>query len=134
MHPQTTAKDLIDAIKNCKNLQYLDLEGNTLGVDASKCVGDALTKHPEMKKALWKDLFTGRMKTEIPKALEHLGRGLMTAGANLTVLNAGHNALGPNGMAGLLNLLKSSTCFSLQVNLPVTETIEHFFNTILICF
>lgn len=47
----------------------MNLEGNTLGVDASKGIAKALEKHPEFKRALWKDMFTGRMKTEIPKAL-----------------------------------------------------------------
>lgn len=32
------AKDLIDAINNCAKLQYLNLAGNTLGVDAAKGV------------------------------------------------------------------------------------------------
>lgn len=60
---------VVEAIDNCKELEFLNLEGNTLGVDASKVIAKALEKHPEFKKALWKDMFTGRMKTEIPKAL-----------------------------------------------------------------
>lgn len=62
-------KVIIVAINNCSNLEYLNLEGNTLGVEAAKCIAKALEKHPELKRALWKDMFTGRMKTEIPKAL-----------------------------------------------------------------
>jgi hypothetical protein len=50
-------------------LHYLNLEGNTLGVDAAKGIAKALESHSEFKRALWKDLFTGRVKTEIPKAL-----------------------------------------------------------------
>lgn len=109
------AKDLIDAINKCKTLDYLNLEGNTLGVDAANGIAEALTKHPEFKQALWKDLFTGRLKTEIPQALRSLGNGMITAGANLAVLDCSDNALGPNGMTGLVDLLKSRTCFSLQV-------------------
>lgn len=63
------AKPVVDAINSCTDLQYLNLEGNTLGVDASKAIANALEKHPEFKRAQWKDMFTGRMKTEIPKAL-----------------------------------------------------------------
>lgn len=62
-----------------------------------------------------KDLFTGRLKTEIPQALQSLGNGMTVAGANLAVLDCSDNALGPNGMTGLVDLLKSRTCFSLQV-------------------
>lgn len=58
-----------DAIKTCKHLEYLNLEGNTLGVEAAKAIGIALSAHPELKRALWKDMFTGRMKDEIPQAL-----------------------------------------------------------------
>ncbi|XP_055543929.1 ran GTPase-activating protein [Wyeomyia smithii] len=108
------AKELIDAIDACANLQFLNLEGNTLGVEAANGIAKALEKHPELKEALWKDLFTGRMKTEIPIALKALGQGMNLAGAHLTVLDCSDNALGPNGMTGLVDLLQSSTCFTLQ--------------------
>lgn len=90
------------------------MEGNTLGCDAAKNIGEALKKHPEFKRALWKDMFTGRMKTEIPPALIDLSKGIMVANACLTVLDLSDNALGPNGMTGLVDLIKSSSCFSLQ--------------------
>lgn len=63
------ARDVVQAINSCQNLHYLNLEGNTLGVDAAKGIAKALESHSEFKRALWKDLFTGRVKTEIPKAL-----------------------------------------------------------------
>lgn len=59
----------MDEIDKCTDLQYLNLEGNTLGVEASKHIAKSLEKHPEFKRALWKDMFTGRLKEEIPKAL-----------------------------------------------------------------
>ncbi|XP_052892298.1 ran GTPase-activating protein [Anopheles moucheti] len=111
---EAEAKDLIDAINACKDMRFLNLEGNTLGVEAAKGIGKALEKHPELKQALWKDLFTGRMKEEIPIALKALGQGMITAGAQLTVLDCSDNALGPNGMVGLVDLLKSSTCYTLE--------------------
>lgn len=107
-------KEVVDAINKCKKLCYLDLEGNTLGCEAAKHIGEALKKHPEFKRALFKDLFTGRMKTEIPLALMDLSRGIMTPNAQLTVLDLSDNALGPNGMSGFVDLIKSSSCFSLQ--------------------
>lgn len=67
--PFISAKPVVEAIENCLELHYLNLEGNTLGVDAAKEIARALENHPEFKRALWKDMFTGRMKTEIPKAL-----------------------------------------------------------------
>lgn len=106
--------DLIRAINNCQHLNFLDIEGNTLGCEAAKHIGEALKKHPEFSRALWRDLFTGRMKTEIPLALIDLSKGIMHAPAQLTVLDLSDNALGPNGMTGLVDLLKSSSCYSLQ--------------------
>lgn len=110
-----SVKEVIDAINECKSLGYLNLEGNTLGVDAARAIGEALKKHPEFQKALFKDLFTGRMKTEIPPALQSMGAGMIAAGAHLTVFDCSDNALGPNGMTGLVELFRSPTCYSLQV-------------------
>uniref|UniRef100_A0A1B0BZY3 Uncharacterized protein n=1 Tax=Glossina palpalis gambiensis TaxID=67801 RepID=A0A1B0BZY3_9MUSC len=53
-------------------------------------------QHREFYKALWKDMFTGRLKAEIPQALKHLGKDLIIANARLTVLDLNDNALGPN--------------------------------------
>lgn len=108
------AQEVVDAIDACKHLQFLNLEGNTLGVGAARAIAAALEKHPEFKKALWKDLFTGRLKSEIPLALETLGKGMIKASAKLAILDCSDNALGPNGMKGLVDLLKSTTCYSLQ--------------------
>ncbi|XP_044269060.1 ran GTPase-activating protein 1 [Tribolium madens] len=108
------AKSVIEEIEKCTNLQFLNLEGNTLGVEASKGIAKTLEKHPEFKRALWKDMFTGRMKTEIPKALEFLGSGLVTAGARLTELDMSDNAFGPIGVEGLAALLRSSSCYALE--------------------
>lgn len=60
--------DVVQRIADCPNLKYLELEGNTLGVSASKAIGKALESKRELEAALWKDLFTGRLKNEIPQA------------------------------------------------------------------
>ncbi|XP_043219233.1 ran GTPase-activating protein 1-like isoform X2 [Amphibalanus amphitrite] len=108
------AKEITDAIKNFKSLKSLVLEGNTLGIGAAKAIGKALESHPEVQEIHGKDLFTGRLKTEIPQALTHVGSGLMLAGARLTVLDLSDNAVGPVGMDGLHVLLTSPVCYTLQ--------------------
>lgn len=85
-----------------------------MGVDAAAAIGRALEKHPEFCKALWKNMFTSRLKTEIPEALKLLGNGITIAGAKLTVLDLSDNAIGPDGMVGLEDLLRSPVCYSLQ--------------------
>lgn len=107
-------QDVVDALNKQTTVHYLNLDGNTLGVEAAEAIGEALKKHPEFRKALWKNLFTRRLKTEIPLALNHLGAGLIAAGAKLTVLDLSDNALGPNGMRGLEEFLRSPVCYSLQ--------------------
>ncbi len=64
-------KEVVRKIGECENLKYLELEGNTLGVDAARAIGKALEVKPEFEAALWKDLFTSRLKNEIPQAMVH---------------------------------------------------------------
>ncbi|ESO83840.1 hypothetical protein LOTGIDRAFT_168884 [Lottia gigantea] len=109
------AQELVTSIETFSNLKALRLEGNTLGIEAAEAVGKALQKHPEFERALWSDMFTGRLKTEIPHALKHLGAGIMTAGAKLVELDLSDNAFGPNGMNGLVDLLPSSSCYTLNI-------------------
>ncbi|ROT80000.1 hypothetical protein C7M84_001272 [Penaeus vannamei] len=112
-----TAEDVqaaAEAIRNHKDLRCLVLEANTLGVEAAKVMGDALAMHPEFERAHWKDLFTGRLKTEIPEALRHLFSGLIRAGAKLKELDLSDNALGPVGVEGMVDFMSSPVCYSLQ--------------------
>lgn len=109
-----TVKAVVEALNSQSIVHYLNLDGNTLGVEAAQAISEALRKHPEFRKALWKNLFTRRLVSEIPLALEHLGAGLIAAGAKLTVLDLSDNALGPNGMTGLEEFLRSPVCYSLQ--------------------
>ncbi|XP_036321813.1 ran GTPase-activating protein [Rhagoletis pomonella] len=107
--------DIVKALETTKIVHYLKLGGNTLGIDAAAAIGSGLEKHPEFRKALWYNMFSRRLKTETPISLKHLGKGLMVAGAKLTVLDLSDNALGPNGMAGLEDLLRSPVVYSLKV-------------------
>lgn len=105
----------MEAIEQCKNLSFLDLEGNTLGIEAAGAIAKALEIYgSDLKRALWKDMFTGRMKTEIPRALEYLGNGLCTAGTRLVELDLSDNAFGPIGVQSLAAFLSSPTCYTLR--------------------
>ncbi|XP_078324728.1 ran GTPase-activating protein 1-like [Crassostrea virginica] len=108
------AKEIVTEIEKCKLMTALRMEGNTLGVDAAEAIAKALEKHPEFQRAHWSDMFTGRLKTEIPKALEFLGAAIMKAGSGLVELDLSDNAFGPNGVVGLVALLKSPSCYTLQ--------------------
>jgi len=109
------AKTIVSAIEKCPCLVFFNLQGNTLGIDAAKEIGHALAKHgSHLKHALWQDMFTGRLKSEIPIVLEHLSAGLLTANVRLSELDLSNNAFGPIGMEGLVKLLNSPVCYELQ--------------------
>ena len=115
LNSEADAKDVVAQIKAKKTMETLTFSGNTIGIEAAKAIGQALETHGEFKYARWKDMFTGRMKTEIPPALKHLGRGIMTAHAKLVEIDLSDNAFGPIGMEGIVDLLKSPSCFTLKV-------------------
>ncbi|KAM5148512.1 ran GTPase-activating protein 1 [Mantella aurantiaca] len=108
------AEEVIREINEYEGLQALRLEGNTVGVEAAKVIAKALENKSDLKRCHWSDMFTGRLRSEIPPALISLGEALITAGAQLTELDLSDNAFGPDGVRGFEALLKSSTCFTLQ--------------------
>lgn len=97
------------------NLTTINLEGNTLGIQAAEEIGKALENATKLKYALLKDLFTGRLKTEIPDALKHLTNGILKANARLEELDLSDNAFGPIGMKALVDFLGGECCSELKV-------------------
>lgn len=109
------AKTIVSEVEKCPSLVYFNLQGNTLGIEAAKEIGNALAKYgSHLKRALWQDMFTGRLKSEIPLVLEHLSAGLQKANTRLSELDLSNNAFGPIGMQGLVKLLNSPVCYELQ--------------------
>lgn len=113
-----TAQDaevVTKAIAECDKLITLNLEGNTLGIEAADAIGHALRFKPDLRYALLKDLFTGRLKTEIPEALLHLTEGIAAAGAQLYELDLSDNAFGPIGMQALVKFVGGPACREMRV-------------------
>jgi Ran GTPase-activating protein 1 len=96
-------------------MHTLVLEGNTLGIDAAAAIGESLSQRPTLRRALFKDLFTGRLKTEVPQALKHLLNGIAESGASLEELDLSDNAFGPIGARELRPFLLSEASKRLQV-------------------
>ncbi|KAJ8387585.1 hypothetical protein AAFF_G00152810 [Aldrovandia affinis] len=109
-----SVEELVREIEDFQGLQALRLEGNTVGVEAAKAIAKALENKGDFQCCYWSDMFTGRLRSEIPPALISLGSALMTAGARLRVLDLSDNAFGPDGVKGIEVLLKSPTCHTLQ--------------------
>ena len=108
------AADVAKKIREAATVHILTFSANTIGIEAAGEIGKALEGHPEFRRAHWKDMFTGRMKSEIPPALVNLTRGVMIAHATLTELDLSDNAFGPVGMEGLKVFLQSPSCYTLK--------------------
>ncbi|XP_077475968.1 ran GTPase-activating protein 1-like isoform X1 [Stigmatopora argus] len=114
LNDSKSVEEIVKEIEDFEGLQALRLEGNTVGVEAAKAIAKALETKSQFKRCYWSDMFTGRLRSEIPPALNSLGDALMLAGAKLTVLDLSDNAFGPDGVKGIEQLLKSSSCYTLQ--------------------
>ncbi|KAM9779709.1 ran GTPase-activating protein 1-like [Neosynchiropus ocellatus] len=108
-----SVEEIVKEIQDFEGLQALRLEGNTVGVQAAQAIAKALETKSQFKRCYWSDMFTGRLRSEIPPALNSLGDALMLAGARLTVLDLSDNAFGPDGVKGIENLLRSTACYTL---------------------
>ncbi|XP_059180637.1 ran GTPase-activating protein 1b [Centropristis striata] len=109
-----SVEELVREIEQYHGLRALRLEGNTVGVDAARAIAKALESKDQLQRCYWSDMFTGRLRAEIPTALRSLGSALMSAGARLTELDLSDNAFGPDGVKGIEQLLKSPSCHSLR--------------------
>ncbi len=58
-----------EKIKEASPLEVLCLEGCTVAPEAAKEIGKAMESKSELKRMLFQDMFTGRLKTEIPHCL-----------------------------------------------------------------
>ncbi|XP_064636751.1 ran GTPase-activating protein 1-like [Lineus longissimus] len=114
LNTENDAKEIVKTIKEAPVMTALQMEGNTMGCEAAKVIGEALEGHPEFKRALWSDMFTGRLKSEIPQALKYLCGGITRSGAGLVELNLSDNAFGPNGVEGFKDFIKSESCYTLK--------------------
>ncbi|KAM3598500.1 uncharacterized protein V6R79_018830 [Siganus canaliculatus] len=109
-----SVEEIVKDIQAFEGLEALRLEGNTVGVEAAQAIAKALETKSELKCCHWSDMFTGRLRSEIPPALNSLGDAVMLAGAKLTVLDLSDNAFGPDGVKGIEKLLQSAACYTLQ--------------------
>ena len=62
------AQELKQAILNTNNLKVLRLEGNTISPEAAEELAEAIEKQ-KLERFIGNDIFTGRLKDEIPLAL-----------------------------------------------------------------
>jgi Ran GTPase-activating protein 1 len=92
-----TAEDIapyVEEIKNVVGLTKLDFSGNTIGIDASQVLAEAIEFHKDtLENVNFSDLYTGRLNTEIPQSLLYLLPALLKC-KKLTHINLSDNAFG----------------------------------------
>lgn len=99
-----SAASVVTAMRAKGPFHVLEMVNNTLGVGGAGPIGQELENHPELEvhtpspcrllgegreggpveECLFSDMFTGRLKPEIPPALDKLFTGINAAGARIT--------------------------------------------------
>ncbi|KAH3682939.1 hypothetical protein WICPIJ_006093 [Wickerhamomyces pijperi] len=85
--------DELTAKASTSTIKKLDFSGNTIGIEASKALGEVLSTLTSLEEVNFADLFTGRLKDEIPQSLYHLLPPLIKL-SKLHILNLSDNAFG----------------------------------------
>ncbi|KAF9571706.1 hypothetical protein EC968_000224 [Mortierella alpina] len=100
-------QEFIDIIAKMDELENVILSGNTFGVEACRALSVALAKKPLLKLANFSDIFTGRLRSEIPDCLVAFGDALKDK-KHLVELNLSDNAFGAAGVVPLVEFLTTN--------------------------
>lgn len=106
-----TAADLekhIKPLEDSSDVEEVHIEGNTIGVEASEALAKILETKSTLKFANLADIFTGRLLSEIPQALDALLKALLKC-PNLHTINLNDNAFGLNTVEPLRPFLSQHT-------------------------
>ena len=105
-------KDLASKLRNEPNVEILTLQGNSLAPGAGKELAKLIKELSlnNIKVLNFSDLFTGRVRAEIPPTLTYIFDALMLVGCKLQKIDLSDNAFGPDGAKPCVPLLKSKAC------------------------
>ena len=98
----------IAALKEAPDVEEVRFQGNTLGIGASEALAAVLKTKQKLQVANLADIFTSRLLSEIPPALQALLDALLTL-PNLHTVNLSDNAFGLNTQAPLVSFLSAHT-------------------------
>ncbi|KAJ9669309.1 Ran GAP Rna1 [Coniosporium apollinis] len=104
-----TAADIEPHIKELvdnPDVEEVRFQGNTLGVEASEALAKVLETKKKLQTANLADIFTSRLLSEIPPALDALLKALLTL-PSLHTINLSDNAFGLNTQAPLVSFLSA---------------------------
>lgn len=98
----------VKPLEESADVEEVHLEGNTIGVEASEAMAKILETKKSLKLANLADIFTGRLLSEIPQALDALLKALLKC-PNLRTINLNDNAFGLNTVEPLRPFLSQHT-------------------------
>ncbi|KAH7064518.1 hypothetical protein B0J12DRAFT_560625 [Macrophomina phaseolina] len=107
----TTAEDIephIQALKDNADVEEVVFVGNTLGIGASEALAKVLETKKNLKVANFADIFTSRLLSEIPPALDSILTALLSL-PKLETVDLSDNAFGLNTQAPLVSFLSAHT-------------------------
>lgn len=90
-------KELVERIKNNQSIESVILSGNTFGVEAFISLASSFKNLRCLRRLDIGDCFTGRLKSEVPKAVEAVCEVLVDSCPELEFLDISDNAFGPVG-------------------------------------
>ncbi|CAL1712453.1 unnamed protein product [Somion occarium] len=93
-------------------IEEIHLGGNTLGIEASEALAEFLGKTTALKVADFADIFTGRLISEIPQALQNLCDALIPRDT-LIELNLSDNAFGGRSVEPIVPFLTKNRSFQI---------------------
>ena len=98
----------VKPLEESSDVEEVHIEGNTIGVEASEALAKILATKSSLKYANLADIFTGRLLSEIPQALDALLKALLKC-PNLHTINLNDNAFGLNTVEPLRPFLSQHT-------------------------
>mmetsp|Transcript_14382 Transcript_14382/g.56579 ORF Transcript_14382/g.56579 Transcript_14382/m.56579 type:complete len:356 (+) Transcript_14382:33-1100(+) len=101
------AAELCAALEAAPGAERVVLSGNTFSVEAAAAVAQRLAGMAELRELDLADMFTTRLKEEVPRALEEV-RAAVQAHPRLARVDCSDNALGAPGVAALAGLLAAT--------------------------
>lgn len=105
-------KEIAAEIAATSDLTEVRLCGNTFGIDACKAIALALHDQPSLQVCVFSDMFTGRLRSEIPSCVTYFVDALLKNKPKLRVVDFSDNAFGPDGVRPLVPLI--SQCITLE--------------------
>ncbi|KIM43015.1 hypothetical protein M413DRAFT_443832 [Hebeloma cylindrosporum] len=93
-------------------IEEIHLNGNTIGVEASKALAEFLSKTRVLKVANFEDIFTGRLISEIPDALSAICDALVDK-TSLVEIDLSNNAFGGRCVDPMVPFLTNNRSFQI---------------------